>query len=467
MNASSVITPLRDFSDRLSPMVVKELRHGLRTRMFASMLTTFQLCMILIVGSGVLGVPAEVMGNIFWSIALIALLLALPVRGFGALSGEMLGGTMDMLTLTSISSFRIVWGKWTALFSQSLLVAVSLLPYMVARYYFGGVEIVREGVALFLAVLASAITSAAFVAFSSQKSIILRLFLAAGILSSLIPVTVFIFVMINESGGDQVLSEFLTLSPPEQIGIAAGLPFLVIYGIFALLALGASRIAPASENHSTWKRLTHLVMLSLLTVSGWMLAFHPSDQAVVWALIPAMLLTVIVGMDVMTEEMPRFPTVVHGFVRRGGLMPWLGRAFYPGWSSGVIFYLLLMTMTFSMIVAAAANHRWSDILIPFCLVFCILSSPTVPVWIRINRNNLFANWWVVHLILAAAGILIMMLSALSGAPEGVLALGALGGGCSACAALALARQESEVYTDLENDARHLDKKETASTRNVS
>jgi hypothetical protein len=40
---------LRDFSDRLSPMVVKELRHGLRTRAFVALLTSFQIFMIIVV----------------------------------------------------------------------------------------------------------------------------------------------------------------------------------------------------------------------------------------------------------------------------------------------------------------------------------------------------------------------------------------------------------------------------------
>src|SRR5690606_7925398 len=77
---------LRDFSDRLSPMVVKELRHGLRTRVFTSILTFFQFCMILIVGSGVLGVDMEVVNNLFWGISLVALLAILPLRGFSTLS---------------------------------------------------------------------------------------------------------------------------------------------------------------------------------------------------------------------------------------------------------------------------------------------------------------------------------------------------------------------------------------------
>lgn len=482
MNTSPALL-LRDFSDRLSPMVVKELRHGLRTRVFASVLTTFQLCMILIVSSGVLGVPAEVVGNIFWTIALTALLLALPVRGFSALSGEVQGGTMDMLTLTSISSFRIVWGKWTAMFSQSLLLAVSLLPYMVARYYFGGVEIVRESVALFLAVLASAITSAAFVAFSSQKSIILRLFLTAGILASLTPVTFFIFVMINESGGDQVLREFLSLSLLERTGIAVGLPLLVIYGIFTLLALGASRIAPASENHSTWKRIMHLVVIGLLTLTGLGLSFHPETEAAFWAFIPALFLTVFIGIDVMTEEMPRFPTVVQTFVKRGPAARLAGRVLYPGWASGTFLYAILLASAYSILVANALQHPRSNFGETLCGFFCVLVSAAVPVCLPVNRTNRFANWWVVHVSLAVAGTLLVILMNLSDTALGYLGtitpmttifasidnyrhdehILMTGAGFAVfwlLAAMALAGRESEIYKGLETEADRLSAQET-------
>jgi len=478
MNAAP-LTPLRDFSDRLSPMVVKELRHGLRTRAFTSILTFFQLIMILIIGAGMMGVPMEVVNNIFWSISLLALLLALPLRGFATLSGETQAGTMDMLTLTSISSFRIVWGKWSALFSQTLLLSTSLLPYMVARYHFGGVEIVREVIALTVAALASGLASAAYVAFSSQRSLILRLFLTAGVLGSLLPVTVFIFVMINDTSGDEVLRELLSLPRVEQIGIVGGILLMVIYGIVTLLAMGASRIAPVSENHSTWKRVVHLGMIGLLAVAGGALSFHSEEAAAVWIFVPAMFMTLIIGLDVLTEEMPRFPSVVQGFMQRGAFTRRTGRLLYPGWASGTFLYLLLCSLILSVMVIHASRHSWNDVEEKFGVFFCILAAAALPLCLRINRHNRFANWWIVHIGLGVSGILLTFFVDLSNMNEvafvgvltpitGLLAstetyssreelllMTCIFSLCWLLTALYLAWKENSVYTRLEAEAQDL------------
>ena len=48
---------LRDFSDRFSPIVVKELRQGLRTRFFTSALILFHTFIILLLITVTFGAP--------------------------------------------------------------------------------------------------------------------------------------------------------------------------------------------------------------------------------------------------------------------------------------------------------------------------------------------------------------------------------------------------------------------------
>lgn len=474
MNAAP-LTPLRDFSDRLSPMLVKELRHGLRTRIFTSLLTTFQVCMILIVGTGILGVEAKVIGNVFWSVALLALFVALPLRGFGILSGEVQGGTMDMLTLTSMSAFRIVWGKWSALFSQTLLLACSLLPYLVARYQFGGVEIVRELIALTVAVLGSALATAAFVAFSSQRSLVIRLLLTIGIFIALLPITSFTFVMINDTGGDAVMRSLMSLSGLEQTGIIAGIFCLVAYSIFTFLSLGASRIASVSENHSSWKRVIHLGMMTLLTLIGFALSFHPAKEAFFWVFVPAMYLTLLIGLDVTTEEMPRYPSVMW----KGKYRQIQGRLFYPGWASGVMFYILLGVMCLSTLMVYWSQHPGNSFDEFVIVMACFLLSMVLPVCLRPNKTNRFVNWWLVQIVLLLMGIILMMFMGISDNRDlgslGVLTpiTGMLGatdnyrhgdeimmttmvfGCCWLLAAMVLAAHESKLYAQLEREAEKL------------
>ena len=67
---------LRDFSDRLSPMVVKELRHGLRARMFTSILMGTHVLLIVLMSGALLGVPQEMVHGMFWGGAALALATA-------------------------------------------------------------------------------------------------------------------------------------------------------------------------------------------------------------------------------------------------------------------------------------------------------------------------------------------------------------------------------------------------------
>ncbi len=402
------LTLLSDFGDRFSPIVVKELRQGLRTRFFTAALLIFHSFIILLLASVLLEAPAQAVNGIFWGVAGLMMLVVLPLRAFNELNAESSDGTLDMLTLTSIPSSRIVGGKWLALFSQSLLVAGSLLPYMVARYYFGGVEILREAAALFVLVLASGIITAALLAFSSQKSVLLRIVLAGGVGFGAAPLGFFTAFLVVSTEADMLLREFFALAGWEQWGLCGGIVALACYVIWFFLALGASRIAPPSENHSTRKRVIVLAAHTLLALIGWLLGLlgHDAEYAM-WAFVPLVPLTILAAMDVLTEEMPRFPTVVIGLAGKGRSGSFFGRVLHPGWSSGVLFSIILCVLALSVlgaVVLRTSYWDWDDEFVVSMFLLHMAVFP--PVLIRINRGDLFVNWWVVQICMIAAGSLL-------------------------------------------------------------
>lgn len=421
---SASLPMLRDFSDRFSPIVVKELRQGLRTRFFTSSLILFHTLIILLLVTVTFGTPAEMVNGIFWGIAGFMLLVVLPLRGFSALHAESSEGTLDMLTLTSIASFRILYGKWAALYSQSLLVAGSILPYMVARYFFGGVEILREAVALVMLVLGSGVITAALLAFSSQASVLLRIFLALCVGAGALPLGFFTAFLVSASPADSMVRDFFALALWEQCAIVGGILGVAVHATYYFLALGSSRIAPPSENHSTRKRLVALAMHGVLMVAGLLLCFFNSEpDAALWVFVPLMPLTLIVCMDVMTEEMPRYPTAVQTLSQRGYFGRLAGRLLHPGWASGVLFSAVLCMMTLSIIIGMTLRHHswdWDSSPCPYML--CMLMAAFVPVSLRINRSNLFVNWWVVQLCSVVFGIMLSMFCHVMNARD----LGAIG-----------------------------------------
>jgi ABC-type transport system involved in multi-copper enzyme maturation permease subunit len=172
-------TPIpTDFSDRISPMLVKELRQGMRAKTFIMVFLALQTFLALILFSAGAASTSDSVGGTISSIIFtffsIAVLVIQPLRGTNALSSEVKGNTIDMMVLTRLSAWRIVWGKWIAIISQSALLFVTIIPYLILRYFFGGMNLVAEITALFLVFLTSMALTAVTVGLSGCSSVIIR-----------------------------------------------------------------------------------------------------------------------------------------------------------------------------------------------------------------------------------------------------------------------------------------------------
>jgi hypothetical protein len=466
---------LADFPDWQSPMVVKELRHGLRTRFFSVALIKFHALLVLLMSSVLVGADQEVVHGVFWALALVLLLVVMPLRGFGAVRNESAGGTLDMLALTDLNSLRIIYGKWAALFSQALLVGSSLLPYMVARYFLGGVEIVAEATALTLAVLASAVITAAIVAFSTQKPVLLRLLLLASVMVPLLPFAGFLVVGIMGNNSD-LMNEFPLLPGWKQAALVGGVLMLAVCGTYLFLALGASRFASRAENHSTTKRLVGLAVMTVLGVVGTSLGLSGSNDEEMWCLFPALVIALVLGMDVMTEAMPSVPTAIQG--GGGWWRHFAGRLLYPGWASGVLYYALICVSPL-MIAGTETIETGEEMFV--ALAACILAANVVPVVLPVLSDKPFMRWWVVQLSLMTVGLLVMILADVANVNElgwvgvvtpgtalmacetveyaqrdGAVMTGAVFGGLWVLAALVTAVGQMNVYRDLESQTKVLE-----------
>jgi hypothetical protein len=139
-----------DFPGWVPPMLVKELRQGLRQRGFVGGLVAAQAVLVILfitgfvtdVGNG--SQMGRTIDSFFWGTLFATVLVLTPLRAMGALSAEIEARTMDLLLLTRLNAWRIVWGKWVSLMVQSLLLVVALLPYGVVRYFLGSVNLVSD-----------------------------------------------------------------------------------------------------------------------------------------------------------------------------------------------------------------------------------------------------------------------------------------------------------------------------------
>ncbi|MCE9518614.1 MAG: hypothetical protein K8R87_03475, partial [Verrucomicrobia bacterium] len=194
-----------DFADWLSPILVKELRQGLKSKVFTGSFIVMQVVMIVTMGLRLLEQSESGIGSgsgfdsFFWAMLWLPLLLLMPARGLRALSDESRENTFDLVQLTKMTALRIAFGKWLALFAQTLLLVAALLPYAVLRYYFGGVDVLNDLIIIAHMLMASMVLTAGAVVLSAAP-LAVRILVLVGVL----PVTTMglsAFFMIRAFGG--------------------------------------------------------------------------------------------------------------------------------------------------------------------------------------------------------------------------------------------------------------------------
>lgn len=406
------LTPT-DFGDWLSPILVKELRQGLKTRMFVTTFILVQVIMILIVGFQLLNhthgsspSSMESFDGFFWAFIGFPLLALMPARGLTAISEELKANTLDLVQLTRLTAFRIVLGKWIALVAQTLLLVAAILPYTVLRYFFGKVEVVSDLLIIAYMLMASIVLTAGAIALSSAALAIRILILAVGV--------PFAFSM----GGALVIAASFGGSRPfmgAPMEWWMALMAMVVY-VILFLEMASSKIAPASENHAARKRLLAI----LLAVGGVLCAaLGERETAENWASIffPLWLWVVL---EALSERTVLVPSIYAPFTKRGFIGKLAGRVLYPGWASGLFFTAILFTMEV-LAYFLRDMTQWSNalnaaeaaflaliiftaIITPVC-VFLMFPGARQPVWLYIFTQGIFLLIFAIaNIVIATVGV---------------------------------------------------------------
>jgi hypothetical protein len=181
---------LLDFADRWPAMVVKELRQGLRARGFVVPFLVLHALVLgavaveyLLTRTGSGGSPWRGMitegPGLFWLAVYGVVAGVMPLRLMESLRGESDGRNAELLLLGGLTRWQIVRGKWLVQAVLTLLSLVSLLPYMLVRYFFGGVELVPNAFS-FVSVTAAALgMSGCVVGASGYAGLGMRFFVIA------------------------------------------------------------------------------------------------------------------------------------------------------------------------------------------------------------------------------------------------------------------------------------------------
>lgn len=394
------ITVKEDFADWLNPMLVKELRQGLKTKAFVIVFVLVQVALVILMGfrllaqNDPLGYTAGMLDGLLWTAIGGALLLLMPLRALTGISEEEKANTLHLVQLTRLSSTRIVWGKWIALVSQTLLLSVAILPYAVLRYFFGGVDIVENLLLLVWMMVGSMALTAACLVLSTH-AMPTRIVLLVGALPA--------FFLATSIIGFGMASGGMSGGPPVLSMIHA-----VVMSTLFLLALAASRIAPAAENHALIMRLLALVAALIATIST-MISDGNNDSAWFGLLLPMLFIAVLQALVERTSEVP---SVYAALAKRGGLSNLAGRVLYPGWATGILFTALLvglLAVAMQFMEGIQSTLDWKENASLAGLLFVALVSPVV-----LLRNLPKMRGWTYVFLQVAALLLLAMGEMLDG-----------------------------------------------------
>jgi len=265
--------------DHLNPMLVRDLRQGLRARIFTVVFLFLQGGMAFFVVLGLSSVEerslSEMLNYTLWIGLTMFYIFGLPLVATSSLAPEFHDNRLDLLKLTQMNARTLMLGKWLSLVTQGWLVAVSVLPYIVLSYFFGSVDLASELARFGLMLEVSALLVGLGLAISGMNSKVMWGLVLILFLFLLFQRGVFAFFLEGLGLNNGRLMTLSYYGDCALILALAGLPLL-----WLCLEFGAARLAPAAENHDTPQRL---LLPLLLILSG--LAICP----VVWKVGPGFL----------------------------------------------------------------------------------------------------------------------------------------------------------------------------------
>lgn len=398
------VEKVSDFSDKMSPMLVKELRQGLRGVGFLILFLALQaLMMLVMIGYGFAASYDNSGKSLSTSIFIffaLAVLVVQPLRGLNTIASEMKNKTIDLMVLTNLSAWRIVYGKWISLVSQSALIFVTLLPYMIMRYFFGGMHLFAEITLFVFLFLTSMAVTAVAVGISAIPSILLRGIVAVIGLCFMIPYAV---LGVALSGYDNLVDIFAVYNEEVMYMIIAYLAACVFVAWLSL-DFGASVIAPLAENRSTARKL---IGFGAVVLTG-ILMINVDEQA---AIICSLVLILPLAVIALSEHCYLVPQVCKPFVKRGAAGKMLGRALYPGWATGVI-YLGVLFVWIQVLNVIVGNEFSDDQFHAFVVnTFAVLLFPLVISRLFFKKLvNVVAHYLIALIFLGVLALVIYIIA---------------------------------------------------------
>ena len=372
---SVLLRRLDDASDRLSPMVVKEVRQIVRGREFnySFMVSLIVGLLVAFFGAANASAGTGTTGqSVFSALTACLTLLGLAIVPFGAftaLRNERLEQTMDLITVTSLSTRKVIVGKLLAQGVKLATLFAGMAPFVATSFLLGGIDFVTIVVSLTVVFLASLWVCAAALLLSSASK-------ARGISAALVAGGAILFVLFV--GGTRIVPAILFgLTGAAGPGLAtfgfgrpAGAEGWWLLGIFTtfgaatlvnLVLLAENRLSSPVQNKSTALRIGFLVQFFVIVGGLTVVAYFgpPVPRPVEPIAVLGLLHLSIVAAFAVTEEFSISRRVQREI--QSSRLPWPFAILWPGGGRAaayVLFQMAVLLLFVWRLKTRAADLHW-------------------------------------------------------------------------------------------------------------
>lgn len=356
--------------DALNPILVKETRQALKSRQFV---VTFSALLFAALAWTIVGslsmmpriyttpsAPRMLIG--YYVVLALPMLIVIPLAAYRSLEGEIDDGTLELLSITTLTPWQIVLGKLASAMLQMVLYFVALFPCVAYAYTLRGVDLPTTLLMLATLVVAGVLLTivALFFAPLSRSR--------TGRISTLLS-TLSILVAVEWGLAFLMIGMILYGNP-----LTAGQMFFVVTASLLIatslghlmLTATAAQLTPESENRSTHLRLSLMVLTAVMLGVATMGALMLDQYGVPVVMFLAFALGFIwaVGGSMMSAESPAMTPRIRrelpsSFVARC-VLTWLT----PGPAAGLAFatvniVVVAMFLTYGLEYLIRTPNVWS------------------------------------------------------------------------------------------------------------
>ncbi len=336
-------------AERTSPIVVKEVRQGLRTRVFwvffsLMLIACLVIALVAFAASGGNDAGAAAFGAIFTILGLVQFFV-IPYTAYRSMAREQEDETWVLLTLTGLGPRAVIRGKIGSFVLQGLLYASAAAPFLLFSYYLNGIDLPT--------IITGLVFAAAYQVFLVSIAVSIATLAQSKLMRGLQQFSVLAMLLgamgLGMGAGAGLIELFRRGSfDGETLFICASIIFAMLSTAALLFEAAAAGLSLVTERYSRGPRIAFLVQVlggAALFILG-SLQMNFSRELLVAGSILCAIYAMLVGTYVISD--------------RDGLAPNLRAerrsVFSPGAYRGYVLVVLCIVIVGALFVAMGTTH---------------------------------------------------------------------------------------------------------------